>query len=150
MQRQLRSHAALTLYWTTVPLDQLFGARYCKSWNILHAGTKMWKQISCDTKTFAGKIFLFFFVNILYKDAALELSPPSNSSRTIGSNKRRSRIVAAASRGTRRRGRIVSDDCQQATPRAIRIVRVASTADSRIERVRVPLTASSNHQRLPP
>ena len=93
---------------------------------------------------------VFFFVNIPYKDAALELSPPSNSSRTIGSNKRRSRIVAAASRGTRRRGRIVSDDCQHATPRAIRIVRVASAADSRIERVRVPLTASSNHQRLPP
>ena len=82
----------------------------------------------------------------LWIDAAL------NSSCTIWSsewNQRCPRIVAVASkRGTRTHEWMISDDCHHASARTVCVVRVISTADSRTERLRVLLTASSNHHRL--
>ena len=78
--------------------------------------------------------------------------PPSNSSCTIRNserNKHRPRIVAAASkRGTRTRVRIISDDGHYASTRTVCVVRAVPTADSRTERLRILLTASSNCHRL--
>ena len=71
----------------------------------------------------------------------------------ISSNRRRPRIVAAQSealernkRGTRTRVRMISDDGHHASARTVFVVRVVPTVDSRSERLRILLTASSNRR----
>ena len=75
-------------------------------------------------------------------------------SEALERNKRRPRIVATASkRGTCPRLRMIFDgflidDGYHASARSICVVRVVPTADSRTERLRVLLAASSNRHRL--
>ena len=64
-------------------------------------------------------------------------------------NKRCAQIVAATSkRVTRMRVRMLSDDGHHASARTVCVVRVVPTADSRTERLRVLLIATSNLHRL--
>ena len=77
--------------------------------------------------------------------------PPSNSSHTIWSserNKHHLRIVATANICGMHTCSKYSGDGHHASTRAVRVVRVVSTADSRTERLCVLLTVSSNRYRL--
>ena len=59
------------------------------------------------------------------------------------------RIVAAGNkRGTRPCVQMISDDGSHASASTVCVVRVVPTADSRAERLRILLAASSNHHRL--
>ena len=84
----------------------------------------------------------------LWIDPVLKKLLPSNSNCMVRSskwNKHCPQIIAAAS------GRsvwIICDHSYHAGTRAIRVVRVVFTVDTRTERLRVLLTASSNHRRL--
>ena len=73
---------------------------------------------------------------------------PQKSSCTIGSSERNKRcpwIVAAASiHCTHTHMRIISDDDQQTSARAVCVVRFVSTADSRTEKLYILLTASNS------
>ena len=63
----------------------------------------------------------------------------------ISSNRCHPRIVATPTiRGTRTCMRIVSDDGRRASARAVRVLQLVSTADSRIERLCLLLTASNS------
>ena len=53
--------------------------------------------------------------------------------------------ATASRRGTHTRMRIISDDGHQASVRAVCVVQLVSTADSRTERLCVLLTASNSH-----
>ena len=67
----------------------------------------------------------------------------------ISSNKHHPRVVAAATiRGTCIRMRIISDDGNQTSARAVCVVQLISTADSRTERLHLVLTASNSRHRI--
>ena len=92
-------------------------------------------------------IYTHVHLHSLYRVSSNKCRPRIRSSRTIWSserNKRRPRIVAAATiRGTRTRMQMIPDDGHRTSARAIRVLRVVSTADSRIDRLRLLLTAST-------
>ena len=89
------------------------------------------------------------FSNIYFELEYVVLRIVAAQSEALERNKCRPRIVAAASKhGMHPSVRMIFDDSHYASARTVHVVQVVPTADSRIERLHVLLTVSSNCHHL--